>query len=262
MLGYAEHGVPEGKALFYFHGHPGSRLESKFLAAQAAQAGVRLIGIDRPGLGLSTFKAGRCILDWPGDVIELADYLRLDRFAVVGFSGGGPYALACAYKLPQRLTACGLVSGSGHVGPVLAFLAQWLPGLILPVTSRFFSTEEQAQNSLTRFAGNWPAPDRQSLAQPGIKELMAASLVEAFRQGIRGAAYDGTLLARPWRFSLEAIQLPALYLWHGERDNQAPITEARALAAQLAKCQATYYPNEGHISLIVNHAEEIVKALA
>ncbi len=64
-LGYAEYDIAEGKALFYFHGHPGARLEARFLAEQAAQAGVRLIGIDRPGMGLATFKAGRCFLDWP-----------------------------------------------------------------------------------------------------------------------------------------------------------------------------------------------------
>jgi len=100
-LGYAEYGSSEGKPLFYFHGHPGSRFEARFLAEQAAQVGVRLIGIDRPGMGLSSFKARRRLLDWPDDVVELADSLHLDRFAVVGFSGGGPYTLACAYKVPS-----------------------------------------------------------------------------------------------------------------------------------------------------------------
>ncbi len=102
-LGYAEYGIAERKALFYFHGHPGARLEARFLAEQAEQAGVRLIGVDRPGMGLSTFKANRRLLDWPDDVVELADRLRLNRFAVVGFSGGGPYALACAYKIPHLI---------------------------------------------------------------------------------------------------------------------------------------------------------------
>src|SRR5439155_22464969 len=107
-LGYADYGISEGNALFYFHGHPGSRLEARFLADQAAQVGIRLIGIDRPGMGLSSFQAGRRVLDWPDDVVALADSLQLDRFAVVGFSGGDPYALACAYKIPHRLTACGI----------------------------------------------------------------------------------------------------------------------------------------------------------
>jgi pimeloyl-ACP methyl ester carboxylesterase len=260
-LGYAEYSSADGKALFYFHGHPGARLEAKFLAAQAVQTGVRLIGIDRPGMGLSSFKAERRLLDWPDDVVELADSLHLDHFAVVGFSGGGPYAVACAYKIPQRLTACGIVAGVGHINPFLSFLSQWLPWLLLPITRRFFQDEEQAQKTLARFAGNWVGPDRKSILLPGIKELMAASLVEALRPGARGSAYDGTLLGRPWEFNLEDIKFPMIYLWHGELDKQVPVTVGRAVAEKLAQCKATYYPGEGHISLIVNHAQDILKAL-
>jgi pimeloyl-ACP methyl ester carboxylesterase len=127
-LGYAEYGSSHGKTIFYFHGHPGSRFEARFLAEQTVQYGVRLIGVDRPGMGLSSFKRGRRILDWPDDAAELADSLQIEHFAVVGFSGGGPYALACAHKIPQRLTACGIISGVGHINPFLAFLSQWLPG--------------------------------------------------------------------------------------------------------------------------------------
>jgi pimeloyl-ACP methyl ester carboxylesterase len=260
-LGYAEYGVAGGKALLYFHGHPGSRLEARFLAEQATHSGVRLIGIDRPGMGLSTYKAGRSLLDWPDDVSELADSLHLDRFAVAGFSGGGPYALACAYKIPQRLTACGVVAGVGHTGWLLSFLSMWLPWVLLPLTRRFFRDEEQASASLTRFAHSWVEPDRKALSLPGIRETMAASLVEALRQGTKGAAYDGMLLGRSWGFKLEAITFPRLYLWHSELDSQVPVAVGRAVAERLVQCKATFYPDEGHISVIVNHQEEIVMSL-
>jgi pimeloyl-ACP methyl ester carboxylesterase len=194
-------------------------------------------------------------------VLELADHLHLARFAVVGFSGGGPYAFACAYKIPQRLTACGIAAGVGHMGRFLAFLAQWLPYLVLPITGRFFRDEEQAQKTLMRFARNWVEPDRKSFLLPGIAEIMAASLVEASRQGARGAAYDGALLGRSWGFKLEDIAFPAIYLWHGELDKQVPVAMAQAAAERLVQCKATYYPNDGHISLIVNHREEIVRTL-
>jgi pimeloyl-ACP methyl ester carboxylesterase len=260
-LGYADYGISEGKVLFYFHGHPGSRREARFLAGAAAQAGVRLIGIDRPGMGLSTFKAGRGLLDWPDDVVELADTLHLGRFSVVGFSGGGPYALACAYKLPHRLIACGVVSGVGHVSCLLSSLSQWLPWLLLPMTRRFFRDEIHAQQALARFSGRWAEPDRKSLLQAGIKELLAASLVEALRQGTRGAAYDGALLGRSWGFKLEEIRFPNTYLWHGELDKEISIVTVRALAERIPQCKATYYASEGHISVIVNHQEEIVTSL-
>jgi pimeloyl-ACP methyl ester carboxylesterase len=115
-LGYVEYGDPTGPGLLYFHGHPGSRLEAKFLAPAATQADVRLIGIDRPGMGLSTYQPRRRLLDWVEDVEQLADHRAIDRFSVVGFSGGGPYAAACAYRIPHRLNACGLVASVGHVG--------------------------------------------------------------------------------------------------------------------------------------------------
>jgi pimeloyl-ACP methyl ester carboxylesterase len=262
VLGYAEYGSPDGKALFYFHGHPGARVETKFLAEQAGQAGVRLIGIDRPGLGLSTYKKGRHLLDWPDDVIELADSLNIDHFAVVGFSGGGPYALACAYKLPHdRVSVCGVIAGVGHLNPFLSFLSQWLPWLLLPITKRLFQDEEQARKSLLRFSQNWIEADKKSLLLPGIKELMADSLVEALRQGAKGAAYDGMLLGRSWGFKIEDITFPRIHLWHGELDKDVPVTAAREIAAKLVQCKATYYPREGHISLIVNHSKEIISTL-
>ncbi|MBO0793332.1 MAG: alpha/beta hydrolase [Ktedonobacteraceae bacterium] len=258
-LGYAEYGVPEGKALFYFGA---SRLEARFLAEQATQAGIRLIGTDRPGMGRSGFQAGRQLLDWPADVVELADRLQIDRFAMVGVSGGGPYALACAHRIPDRLTACGVVSG---VGPVHVFLFQRWPWLLTPlmgVMGHFFRNEAQAGKALTWFTRSWPEPDRRSLALPEIRAIIAASQAEAFRQGTRGLTYDVLLTeGRPWGFQLEEIAFPTLYLWHGELDKDTPIAMGRAVADQLAQCQATYYPGEGHISLIVNYREEIVRTL-
>jgi pimeloyl-ACP methyl ester carboxylesterase len=237
-------------------------LEARFLAEPATQTGVRLIGLDRPGMGLSDFQAGRQLLDWPSDVIELANCLQLDRFAVIGVSGGGPYALACAYTIPDRLTACGVVSG---VGPVHLFLFQRLPWLLTPmigIMGQFFRDEARARSALTWFTRSWPEPDRQSLALPEIRAIIAASQAEAFRQGARGLTYDVLLIeGRPWRFELEDIAFPTLSLWHGELDKDTPIAMGQAVADQLAQCKATFYPSEGHISLIVNYRAEIVKTL-
>lgn len=262
MLGYAEYGNPTGKPLFYFHGHPGSRFEARFLADEALTAGIRLIGIDRPGMGLSTHQAGRSLLDFSDDVVELADSLQIDRFSVVGFSGGGPYALACAYKIPDRLISCGIVSGVGQTSLFLSFLSMWLPWLMLPITKRLFRDEEHAKNLLTRASQRWVEPDKKALSVPEVAEILASSLVEAVRQGTKGAAYDGTLIgSRRWGFKLEDITLSNLYLWHGEQDTQIPLTAVRTLAKRLTTCKTTYYPNEAHISLIVNRGKVITNAL-
>jgi pimeloyl-ACP methyl ester carboxylesterase len=262
ILGYAEFGVPAKNVMFYFHGQPGSRLEAKFLDVEAVRAGIRLIGVDRPGMGLSSFKAGRSILDWPDDVIELADSLRIDRFAVTGFSGGGPYAIACAYKIPDRLSACGIIAGVGKTGAFLSFLSKWLPWILTPIARRFFfKNEEQAKRSLRWVARRWTEPDRKSLRHPGVGEIMAASLVEAFRQGSKGSAYDGMLLGSSWEFNLKDVRFPNLYLWHGELDQEIPIAQAKALCKKVAHCKPCYYPEEGHISLIVNRAKEIITTI-
>jgi pimeloyl-ACP methyl ester carboxylesterase len=260
-LGYAEYGQIDGKALFYFHGFPGARVEARFLAEQAKQQHVRLIGVDRPGMGLSTFKPNRHYLDWPDDVVELAESLHINQFAVAGFSGGSPYVFACAYKIPKRLTGCGIISGAGLVSPFLAFLSQWVPRFMMPVLRRSFRNKEQAQKTLEKSASNWIEADTKSFLVPGIKELIVASLVEGFRQGARGATHEGVLFGRPWGFRLEEIKFPSMFLWHGELDTEAPVATARDVAGKLTQCKATYYPGEGHISLIVNHAQDILKAL-
>ncbi|HKH81059.1 MAG TPA: alpha/beta hydrolase [Methylovirgula sp.] len=258
-LGLAEYGDPAGNVLFYFHGYPGARVEARLLAEPAQRLGIRLIGIDRPGMGLSTFQARRRFLDWPSDVAGLADKLGIDRFSVVGCSGGGPYALACACKIPDRLVACGIVAGAGIAGPFLSLISRGLPWLLSPLIRPFFQDEEHAARSGRRFNGWWPEPDKK--VRPRVGNILAASLVEAFRQGSKGLAYEGTLLGGHWDFKPEDVHCPNLYWWHGERDRHVPIAMGRAVADRLSGCKAIYYPDEGHISLIVNRGEDIVRTL-
>jgi pimeloyl-ACP methyl ester carboxylesterase len=116
-LPMSEHGPSDGSPLFYFHGSPGSRLAWKLFAEPglAEELGIRLIVPDRPSLGHSDFQPRRTLGDWPTDITPLADHLGLTQFAVLGYSGGGPYALACALKIPERLTPVGIVSGTAPI---------------------------------------------------------------------------------------------------------------------------------------------------
>jgi pimeloyl-ACP methyl ester carboxylesterase len=107
VLVYREYGDSQGKPLFFFHGWPSSRLRGDHFDQAAKSAKIRLISIDRPGYGLSDFKENRTLLDWPDDVVELADKLKINKFAIVGVSGGGPYAAVTAYKIPDRITKAG-----------------------------------------------------------------------------------------------------------------------------------------------------------
>src|SRR5437773_2325134 len=99
QLGFEEHGLAAGRAIFFFHGIPQSRVRGRMIAAHAERYAGRLIAVDRPGIGLSDFQPGRTIADWPDDVAELADALGIERFAILAISAGCAYALACGWKI-------------------------------------------------------------------------------------------------------------------------------------------------------------------
>lgn len=275
-LGYAEYGAADGTPIFYFHGYPGARLEAGAWANAADQANVRFIALDRPGYGLSTFQPGRHLLDWPNDVVELADHLSLARFAVVGISGGGPYALACAYKIPERLTSCGImcgmeppelgINGMSRENRLLFMIAHrfpWLLKTILWSTMGKLSQDEvKLKASMEKSLKTAAEPDRIVLQNSDIADHLMASTRAGFAQGADAAALEGKLYVNPWDFRLEDITFSPIYLWHGEKDINVPVGMARAAASRLTHCQATFYPDEAHLSMPVNHAEEILRTIS
>ena len=271
MLAYVEYGAPEGKPVFYFHGHPGSRLDWLLFDTDdsAMELNARIIAVDRPGTGLSDFKPDREILDWPDDVIELADVLQLDRFAVLGISGGGPYAAACAFKLPGRLTATAIVCG---MGPSEAPGAQ--EGMSWTYASR---TPEERRQMLMGVAGlmrenpdqlvsqmqqaPFPELDKVLMDQPELARMIVdLTFGETLRSGIDGFDQDAALYARPWGFRLQDITAE-VYLWHGEPDINVPVPVGRYVADAIPNCHATFFPDEGHFSIARNHIQEILNVL-
>jgi len=268
-LGYGEWGDPGGWPLLYFHGWPGSRLEARLADEAAREKGVRLIAVDRPGMGLSEYEPGRTLADWPADVLELAEALGLDRFAVLGISGGGPYAAVCAWKLSRHLTGAGLVSclappdvsglnaGMSRRNRVAFQLIGRLGVLrrvLFAVTA--LSVRRRPDRVLERGVAE---VDKRYLDRPEVKEVLVESLSEAFRGGSRGCAWEMGLYARPWGFRLEEIQTP-VHLWHGEQDANAPVAMGRYLASVIPDCQATFYPGEGHLHF-VDRLREIFAAV-
>ena len=270
-LGYADLGNPDANSVvFHFHGFPGSRLEAMLLANKAASE-YRIISIDRPGMGLSDFKKNRTLLDWPDDVIELADALEIDKFAVEGISGGGPYAAACAYKIPERLTSCGIISGVASKDleiekKMRLFTAirifPWLFKLMMWIQSRGMKDFEKAEKNMKKAMNNFPEADRKVLDDPQILSLFIKESAEAFRQGSKGAYHEGKIYARSWGFNLEDIS-PKLkvYIWHGEADKAVPVAMGRGMCKLIPNCEGNFYPGEGHYSTIFNYYEDIIKAL-
>jgi pimeloyl-ACP methyl ester carboxylesterase len=272
-LAFRESGYVDGFPVIYFHGFPGSRLETAFADAAAKRQGLRIIGIDRPGFGFSDCQPGRKLIDWPGDVTELADRLGIGRFAVLGVSGGGPYALACAFKIPSRLNAAGTVGGLGPIkGPKSVegmlgvnrfglYLSQKVPGLlsiILPMIA--FWLRRFPGKILDHVALGAGEPDRAILNNPGIRRLLCDIFRESVRCGYSGLARDLIIYGRPWGFKLEEISM-LVYLWHGERDAIVPARMGHCQAGAIPNCHKTFYPGEGHFSIIVNRMEEILSTI-
>lgn len=210
LLGYAEYGTPQGKPVFFFHGNPSSRLGGRLLDEAANEINVRIIAIDRPGIGLSDFKPGRQYLDWPDDVTELADTLRVDRFAILGISSGAPHTLACAYKIPDRLSAVAIVSGPCPFNVLVATedmnmawrirvlagqKAPWLVRLFFGIIAR--SARNDPVGAISRTLGGLPEPDQVVMARLEVAQWSGDSLREAFRSGSSGATWDYALLSRP-----------------------------------------------------------------
>ncbi len=268
-LVYAEYGAPAGKPIIYCHGSPGSRLDPKMLDQSClVKFNARLIAPDRPGMSLSDFQPNRNISDWPDDVAALADALGLERFAVLGFSGGGPYAEVCALKIPYRLTAVAVVSGVGPfdvpngtqgmgTGRFLFGAARLHPRLGELFLGMMKSSMRYAK--MSEMPG-MPPRDLEVLAQPEIAQAFQATAEESWRLGVHGSAWDARIVARPWDFRTEEIRTP-VHLWHGEADRNAPVAMGRFVAQSIPGCHAYFCPNEGHLSLLRHHFEEVLQVL-
>jgi pimeloyl-ACP methyl ester carboxylesterase len=272
-LGYMEHGPSGGRPILFFHGLGTTRVICPLDESLVEELGVRLIAVDRPGIGLSERLPRRRLLDWPADISQLADALRLEEMAVVGWSGGGPYAAACAYGLPERVRAVGLVSAPAPISGVgkahymrrfhrtaarAAGRAPWTIRLALWHWGR--PQRRDAELAFERSVAEMCRADQEVLSEPVVRQQMIANSAELYRQGGRGMYDDALVLARPWGFDPAAISQP-VHIWHGERDDVVPIAMARHMASVLPASQPTFLPDEGH-HLLYGRWPEILRALA
>lgn len=274
MLAYAEYGSASGEPVLYCHGFPASRLEGQLMDSAARTVGVRLVTIDRPGCGLSTPWPERTLTDWTDDVCTVTKALGIEHFHMLGVSGGGPYALACAARLQNRLGRVGVVCGLGTlVAPGSSAgmgmsargfiaLARSQPVLAAWVYSHLIGRVMRRMPGLVVRILSSAAPpiDHETLALPDVKHHVRRSVAEAFRQGGAGPARDLILYTHPWDFDPAAIRM-TVDLWHGERDRTVPVAMGHRLASLIPHCEARFLSEEGHFSLPFRRAEEILAAL-
>ena len=272
-LGFAEYGAPSGEPVLYFTGGNSSRYEGQWFHEAAQKNKIRLIVPDRPGFGLSSFQINRKLLDWPDDVVELANSLSIEQFSIFGLSGGGPHVLATVYKIPDRLKRVVIVSGTAPPEMPNRFSGMWPPVKLifktaekLPKVNRFllkqmagfYSDEEQM---LKRMKQAMPKPDVELIEQkPEIIKIFAEATKEAHRNGLDGDAWEWQLYVHPWMFSLGEIQ-KEIKLWYGLYDKQVPISMGRYFVNILPNAELFGVEKGGHFSTINNHIDEIFEYL-
>lgn len=232
---------------------------------------MRLIAVDRPGIGGSDPKRGRSVADWPADVEELAEQLELDRFAVSGWSAGGAYALACAHELQPRIDAVALVSGAGRLD-LPGFVEQMSTAAAWRLAARAPSAMTIAYTALARLARRSPGNarkvlfsgaskvDRAVIDRPDVGPRLVSAYVEATRPGGRGLTEDMQAVLGPWGFDPTEIRLPVQVI-HGRRDTVAPPAHAEYWVETLEDANPVWVEDAGHF-LIEGHVGKILDALA
>jgi pimeloyl-ACP methyl ester carboxylesterase len=268
-LAYCEWGNPSGSPVLLVHGGPGSRLLCPDEDTTAV-AGVRLLTVDRPGYGGSDPRPDPTLLGWADDVQALADRLGLERFAMVGWSAGGGYALACAARMPERISAVGLASCEGPYDQVPGALEEGMTPAERTLFERIRRDPVAARGAVAAHVGwyqdpdtiwEWetPAVDGPVLASPDVRDALTQMFREGARQGVGGLVDDWIALSRPWEFTFADVKAPVV-VWQGELDHLVGPAHAHYFSAVLPKATLVLYPQEGHL-LLVQHWDEILAAV-
>lgn len=272
-LSYARFGDPAGTPMFYFHGWPGSRLQGEMLHEIGLKHGLCIVSPDRPGIGLSDFQPGRRLLDWPADIHELASHLGWERFHVLGVSGGGPYVLACACAMPERLLSAGVVCGAPPLREVgtkdllwayrLALWAQnrvpWFLGAGLALAAQFMRLPASSAFIAAQIC-KMCERDQQAFARPDIYRILTTSGRVGVTSPVHAVRLDGNIYSSDWGIDLGSVQFPIRY-WHGGRDRNIPVSMVERFVKKIPNATLTVCEQDGHYSLPFLCAESIVVEL-
>lgn len=275
-LGFAEFGVPDGRLVLWFHGTPGGRRQIPPVGRVAAEAlGLRLVCVERPGVGDSTPHRYRRFIDVAPDAAAVADHLGHDQFAVVGLSGGGPYALAAAAGNPDRVPAVGILGGVCPVagpdkvpgGGIVALAARFravLGPLRAPLGLLLWATIQPlvplSHPAYRLYASRAPQGDRKVFDDPGIEAMFVDDLVTASRRRFGAIPDDIALFGRDWGFRLAEVTAPVRW-WHGDADNLVPLSHAEHTIDRLPDCVLHLRPGESHLGGFAA-ADEVLTAVA
>jgi pimeloyl-ACP methyl ester carboxylesterase len=272
QIGFAEFGDPQGRAVFWLHGTPGARRQIPMEArVYAERRQIRLIGINRPGIGSSTAHQYDTVFAFAEDLRTIADTLGIDKMEVIGLSGGGPYTLGCAAAMPDRVVAAGVIGGvaptmgsdgiaggvMGSVGLRVAPLLQVAGGPIAVVASALIRLIRPVGSPAVDLYGRVsPEADRRLLARPEIKAMFLDDLLNGSRKQMAAPFADVVVFARDWGFRLDEVKVPVRW-WHGDHDHIVPFDHGLHVVAKLPDVEMYHLPGESHLAGL-GRAEEIL----
>ena len=265
-IGVYEYGDPDGRPVFALHGTPSCGAGFDWTDVPARERGLRVIAPDRPGIGHSDPVPLTSVAQYAGEIVALADALAIERFLVLGYSGGGPYALAVAHGAGARVESATIVSGAGEIGAWARWTdlsrsdrqLTWL-SLHAPAAARAVLRVADVGARAAPRVALWSVEaelskcDRQVLRGLGSAEALAL-FTQALAGSAAGAVNDYALLARPWDLNLTEISVP-VHCWHGTADTLVPLAHTEALLERIPHGSLTTWPDEGHLALITHVAE-------
>ncbi len=267
-IAYRCFGAPDGFPLLALHGTPGSRLKFQVADEAARRSGVRVIAPDRWGYGGTPGPVRPTLRCFADDVAWLVDALGYERFAVLGVSGGGPFAVAVASALSRRVTALALAAPVGPIAgeedtEISAFhrfcfgaLAQ-RPGSVGAVFGLFRGVLGVSPKLGMRMAmARISRADREVLSQPDVARRLGETFMEGLRPGVIGPMTDMSLFGAPWDIDLSKVEAPAR-IWLGSVDRNVPLSAVRRLAARMPACDLVEIEGAGHLWIAHNYATVI-----
>ncbi len=273
-LGYAEFGPANGRPILWFHGTPGARRQIPPKARDASwDRDVRLIAVERPGIGASTPHRYRAVVEFADDVRQLTEALGIERFAVVGLSGGGPYALACAHEMPERVAVAAILgsvapsvgpeAAKGGVASITPFLGPALRALASPLGAgmRGFVRVMRpfADRATFLFARLMPPGDQRVFQDPAVRWMFQEDIMLGSRCYMEALFHDVALFGRHWGFEIRNVRVP-VHLFYGDADNIVPLEHGEHLARLLPNAKLVIRPQEGHLGGL-GATDEIFAAL-
>lgn len=270
-LAYHEYGDPSSDQVVVFHhGWPSAGSQGALFDKPARERGVRILSPNRPGIGGSRMEEGRGFTHWPSRLnLFLEDLGVEERILVMGISGGGPYTLAACAAMPERVERGGVICGAGMVNGSMSDMvwlyrlmarldrhAPWSLGMVLRVFRILMRLPGSGAGPGTRAAG-LPRRDRLALADPELRDFISRGFVESMEGDVNGVLEDGRLYLKSWDFDPATIRTPVTF-WHGREDRNIPPRMPELLAGTIAGSELQWYKEDGHFSLPLLRAEELL----